>query len=69
MSVERFEEAQVQIVNATYDTNRTYAYAAGYFQSLAKQMFCEMTKRQQEEFLRQVEMDAAHLSALAGLVN
>ena len=69
MSVERFEEAQVKIVNASYDTNRTYAYAAGYFQSLAKQMFREMTKRQQAEFLRQVEMDAARLEALAGLVN
>lgn len=69
MTVERFEEAQVQIVNASYDTNRTYAYAAGYFQSLAKAMFREMTKKQQAEFLRQVEMDAARLSALAELVN
>lgn len=65
MSVERFEEAQVKISESTYATRRTYAYAAGYFQSLAKQMFREMTKRQQAEFLRQVEMDAVRLETLA----
>lgn len=69
MSVERFHIAQGQIAEATYQTHRTYAYSAGYFQSLAEQMFQQLTKRQQAEFLRQVEKDATRLEALAGLVN
>jgi hypothetical protein len=67
MSVEKFGEAQHRIVEATYGQHRSYGYAAGYMQSLAKQMFQSMTKRQQAEFLRQVEQDAVRLETLAQL--
>jgi len=65
MSTEQFKEAQYRISEASYQSNRTYAYAAGYFQSLAAEMFTYMTKKQKEEFLRQVEKDAVRLEAIA----
>ena len=69
MSVEQFTEAQAKISEATYETYRTYSFSAGYFQSLACEMFKSMTKKQQAEFLLQVEKDAVRLQALAGLVS
>lgn len=65
MSVEQFRQAQQRISQTTYQQRNTFAYAAGYFQSMAEQMFRQMTKRQQAEFLRQIEQDAVRLETLA----
>jgi hypothetical protein len=65
MSVEQFRQAQGRVGEAAYQTHRNYAYAAGYFESLAYEMFRSMTKQQQAAFLRQVEQDALRLEALA----
>jgi hypothetical protein len=69
MMVEMFDRAQVQIVESSYETHRSYGYAAGYFQSLAKAMFRNMNKKQQAEFLRQVERDAEVLKSLARIAS
>ena len=67
--VQRFRRAQGRIEEATYQQHKTYAYTAGYFQSLALEMFRNLNKKQQAEFLRQLEQDAVRLETLAGLVN
>ena len=67
---DQFMQTQTQLVKDSLERTQhesatyAYAYAAGYFQSMAEQMFAQMTKRQKAEFLRQVELDAARLEAL-----
>ena len=69
MSVERFKEAQGRISEVTYNQYKTYAYQAGYFQSIAESMFRCLSKRQQEVVLRQIEADAVRLETLAQIAN
>lgn len=38
-----------------------YAYTAGYFQSMAAEMFKLLPNMQKEQFLRQIELDLARL--------
>lgn len=64
-NIEQFRKAQNRITTAACKTHGSMAYSAGYFQSMAEQMFAQMTKRQKEQFLRQVEQDANRLEALA----
>ena len=48
---------RTQHESATY----AYAYAAGYFQSMAAEMFKLLPNMQKEQFLRQIELDLARL--------
>lgn len=66
--VEQFRQAQRQLCDAAYQQYKSHSYSAGYFQSMAWQMFAQMTARQKAEFLRQMELDAERLKTLAQLL-
>lgn len=63
-AIEQFKQAQGRVSEASYQQNRSYAYAAGYFQSMAEQLFARMPAKAKAEFLRQIEQDAVRLESL-----
>ena len=66
MDTKEFAQAQQQLFDSSFETYKTYAYSAGYFQSVARDMFQCLSPKHQEEFLRKMERDGAALNALTG---
>ena len=63
-----FSQALKQFSAATWEVNKSHSYAAGYYESLLASMFDQMTKRQREQFLREMREAAVKHQALAQVV-
>ena len=64
---EQFVQTQSQLVRDSREQSQldlaAYAYTAGYFQSMAAEMFKLLPNMQKEQFLRQIELDLSKLQA------
>ncbi len=57
----QFDKILADFGEASYQKTRSSGYAAGYYKSLAEEMFRNLNKKQQTDFMRQVERDTASL--------
>ena len=60
-----FSQALKRFSAATYKVKGTHSYAAGYYESLLASMFDLMTKKQREQFLREMREAAVKHETLA----
>ena len=63
-----FSQALKRFSAATWEVNKSHSYAAGYYESLLASMFDQMTKKQREQFLREMREAAVKHEALAQVV-
>lgn len=60
-----FSQALRRMSAATYAVRETHSYACGYLEGLSTRLFACLTKKQREQFLREMLESAAKYEALA----
>lgn len=61
-AAEKFDLALYTLAKESFTKHKNYAYAAGYFQAVALNMFKDLPKQCQEKFLRQIENAAKEVA-------
>ena len=60
-----FKQALNKFTDTAYKNYDSHAYAAGYLSSLAVQMLAQMSKREQQGFIKAMQDAQQHQQALA----
>lgn len=66
-AVKQFSSAQDRLCKAAYQKFKNHSYSAGYFQSVACQMFELLSPEDQDRFVRQLTEAADRAERLTGI--
>lgn len=66
-AVKQFSTAQDRLCKAAYQQFKNHGYSAGYFQSVACQMFELLSSEDQDRFVRQLTEAADRAERLTGI--